>query len=192
VLHAFFVPAFRVKRDLVPGMYTSVWFRPTKEGTVDLFCAEYCGGISTMPDPKDPTKKLDLDPSKYSGHWAMITKTVVESPEAYADYLDKLDSGDPPEIRGKKLYAKKSCNTCHSVDGSPGTGPTWKGLFGSSHAIVGGATVKVDENYVTESILEPNAKVVAGFQSPSVMPTYKGQIRPKDIDAIIVYMKTLK
>jgi len=184
VLHALFVPAFRMKRDLVPGMYTSVWFQATATGEVDLFCAEYCGGKS--------------ESGTQNGHWAMLSKVLVHEQAEFDKWLDAL-AGPPSECQGQtdmpacwgqKLYTTKACVGCHTINGEKAAGPTWKGIWGRSEALTTGASVTVDENYVRESILEPQAKLVAGF-GPQ-MPTYKGILRDKEIDAIIAYMKTLK
>lgn len=186
VLHAFFVPELRTKRDIVPGMYTSVWFEATKPGEVDLFCAEYCGGKS-----KDQNGN-ELDPSQFKGHWAMLSKVTAESEADYQKYIDSLGGAKPPEERGRSLYEKKQCIGCHTIDGNKGVAPTWKGIWGRTEILSDGSKIVVDENYIRESILEPNAKIVQGYASPSVMPTYKGTLKDKDIDAIIAFMKTLK
>jgi cytochrome c oxidase subunit 2 len=186
VLHAFFVPGLRTKRDLVPGMYSSVWFEATQTGETDLFCAEYCGGKS-----KDQNgNELAFD--QFKGHWAMLSKVVIEEPAQYETYLESLGGNKPPAERGKSLYEKKQCIGCHTIDGSKGVAPTWKGIWGRTETMNDGTKVTVDENYVRESVLEPNAKIVQGYASPSVMPTFKGTLKDKDIDAIIAFMKTLK
>jgi cytochrome c oxidase subunit 2 len=186
VLHAFYIPEFRTKRDLVPGMYTSVWVQATEPGEVVLTCAEYCGGKS-----KDQNG-AELPFEQFKGHWAMQAKVVVESEEAYQKYQDGLGGNKPPEVRGRSLYEKKQCITCHTTDGSKGIAPTWKGLYGKTETLSDGKQIKVDENYIRESIYEPSAKIVQGYASPSVMPTFKGTVKDTDIDAIIAYMKTLK
>lgn len=175
VLHSFFVPAFRVKQDLVPGMYTQLWFNPTKIGTYDLFCAEYCG----------------------TGHSQMLAKVYVMSPEAFSRW-EKGDeeetttfaSTKSPEELGKDMYSKNGCAACHSIDGSAGVGPTFKALYGKNESLQDGTTIEVDENYLRESILIPQAKVVQGF-APS-MPSFKGILTDEEIDALIAYIKSLK
>lgn len=175
VLHSFFVPAFRVKQDLIPGRYTQLWFTPTKIGTFDLFCAEYCG----------------------TGHSAMLGKVIVLSPEAY-DIWEKgvaVDDGEavaslPPAELGEKLYKGKGCNACHSVDGSVVIGPSFKGLYERTGELEDGASYIADENYIRQSILEPQEQIVEGFQP--VMPSFKGILSDAEITAIIAYMKTLK
>lgn len=171
VIHSFFIPAFRVKHDVVPGQYSSLWFEATEVGDYDVYCTEYCG----------------------TAHSDMLARVKVLEPAAYDKWLE--ENADPskgltPQQFGEKLYAAKACMTCHSLDGSPKVGPTWKGIWGREAKLANGTTVQTDENYLRESILEPNAKVVAGF--PPVMPTYKGQINEKELLALIAYMKTLK
>jgi cytochrome c oxidase subunit 2 len=175
VLHSFFVPAFRVKQDLMPGRYTQLWFTPTKIGTFDIFCAEYCG----------------------TGHSKMLGKVIVLSPEAY-DIWEKgvaVDGGEavaslPPAELGEKLYKGKGCNACHSVDGSVVIGPSFKGLYERTGELEDGASYTADENYIRQSILEPQEQIVEGFQP--VMPSFKGILSDAEITAIIAYMKTLK
>jgi cytochrome c oxidase subunit II len=174
VLHSFFVPQFRVKQDLIPGRYTQLWFTPTKVGSFDLFCAEYCG----------------------TGHSKMLAKVIVLSPEAYDIWENGAQLEEGPAIAGltpaelgEKLYKEKGCNACHSVDGSVVLGPSFKGIFGRSGDLADGKTYAVDENYIRRSILEPQAQIVKGFQP--VMPSYKGILSDDDISALIAYMKTL-
>ena len=174
VIHSFFVPAFRVKQDLMPGRYTQLWFTPTKIGTFDIFCAEYCG----------------------TGHSKMLGKVIVLSPEAY-DIWEKgvaVDGGEavaslPPAELGEKLYKGKGCNACHSVDGSVVIGPSFKGLYEREGELEDGASYTADENYIMQSILEPQEQIVKGFQP--VMPSFKGILSDAEITAIIAYIKTL-
>ncbi|MCG3195844.1 MAG: cytochrome c oxidase subunit II [Candidatus Omnitrophica bacterium] len=170
VIHSLYIPAFRLKKDVVPGRYHTVWFNATAAGEYDLFCAEFCG--------KD--------------HSNMITKAVVHPPGEFEKWLEDASNflaKMPPHEAGEKLYKVRGCAQCHSIDGKANTGPTFKGLMGHEVALKGGTTIVVDENYIRESILEPNAKVVAGFQP--VMPTFKGRIKDEEITAIIEYLKTL-
>ncbi len=171
VIHSFFVPNFRMKMDVVPNRYTESWFEATEPGEYNLFCTEYCG----------------------KGHSEMIGKVKVLSEDAYKDWLASAANAGAdmtPEEYGAKLYKEKACFTCHSIDGSPLVGPSFKGVFGRTEKLNNGKSIKVDENYIRESILEPQAKVVDGFQP--VMPTYQGVLKDKDIDALIAYFKTLK
>lgn len=174
VIHSFYVPAFRVKQDVVPGRYTELWFNAPEPGESIIFCTEYCG----------------------TGHSDMLGKVIVHEQEDFENWLAANAGGGskpadmPPAEWGKELVQQWACTTCHSTDGSPSVGPTWQGVFGSQEQLADGSTVTVDENYIRESILEPNAKVVQGF--PPVMNTYKGQLNDEQINAIIEYIKSLK
>lgn len=167
VLHSVWIPNFRVKMDAVPGRYTDLWFTATEAGEFPLECAEYCG----------------------TSHSNMLSKVIVESQDAYDTYLSGCGKVDISAAGGKVLFEKKGCPTCHSIDGSPKVGPSMKALWGKDETLTSG-TVKVDENYLRESILEPQAKVVQGF--PPAMPTYKGQLSDDEITAMIEYIKSLK
>jgi len=171
VIHSFFVPEFRVKRDVMPGRYTKLWFTALETGEYDIFCAEYCG----------------------TSHSDMIATLYVHERGEFDAWLEKasnfLETMSPADA-GAMLYKQRGCKQCHSQDGSGGTGPTFLGVYGSTHALSDGSTIEVDENYVRESILEPQAKVRAGFEP--VMPTYQGRLKDAEIDAIIEFLKTLE
>jgi cytochrome c oxidase subunit II len=170
VIHSLYVPAFRIKRDVVPGRYSKEWFQATTPGEYDVFCAEYCG----------------------TGHSDMLAHVIVHPPGEFEQWLEKasnfLDTMTPVEA-GRKLYQVRGCQQCHSVDGTAKIGPSFKGIFGEPQALSNGSKVTVDENYIRESILEPQAKVVAGFEP--VMPTYQGRLKDPEIDALIQYIKSL-
>jgi cytochrome c oxidase subunit 2 len=171
VIHGFYVPDFRVKQDVLPNRYTVAWFQTLDVGEHNLFCSSYCG-------------------DKHSG---MITKVKVVSQYNYDRWLEannKPGAGMSMAAFGEKIYNSRGCASCHSVDGSANNGPTWKGLYGSMQPLSDGTKIKADENYIRESILEPNAKIVQGFQP--IMPTYQGLLKDVQIDALIAYMKTLK
>ena len=170
VIHSLYVPAFRIKRDVVPGRYNKAWFEATVPGEYQIFCAEYCG----------------------TGHSDMLAKAIVHRPGEFESWLRKASdflSTMTPEEGGRKLYKIHGCGQCHSTDGSPLTGPTFQGIFGHQVSLAGGGTVKVDENYIRESILNPAAKVVAGFEP--VMPTFQGRLEDKEITAVIQYINSL-
>jgi cytochrome c oxidase subunit 2 len=168
VIHSFYVPAFRVKKDVVPGRYTTIWFEATKPGTYHLFCAEYCG-----------TKHSQM------GGWV----TVLE-PVQYQNWLSGGATGESLASAGEKLFQQMACNTCH-LDRPGGRGPILSGVFGNPVTLQSGQTVTADETYIRESVLTPNAKIVAGFPSPSNMPTYQGQISEEALLQIIAYIKSL-
>ena len=166
VIHDFFVPAFRIKADVLPGRYVAIWFRATKPGRYHLFCAEYCG-------------------TRHSG---MTGEVIVMEPSEYQAWL----SGGAPEgslaSAGAKLFADLACNTCHRPD-AQGRGPVLDGLFGKTQSLQSGETVTVDESYVRESILNPSAKITAGFQP--IMPTFQGIVSEEQLLALIEYVKSL-
>jgi len=167
VIHSFYVPAFRVKRDVLPGSYASCWFEATRTGEFHLFCAEYCG----------------------TNHSRMVGKIVVMEPSEYADWLGGGTSKEPPAVAGERLFEELRCGTCHRPGGATGRCPPLAGLFGHEVKLTGGTTVMADENYLRESILRPSAKVVAGFQS--LMPSYDGQVDEEQLIQLITYIKSM-
>lgn len=170
VIHSFFVPAFRVKQDVVPGRYTALGFTADKLGEFNVFCAEFCGG----------------------GHSMMRATVKVVTPEEFEKWLTEESTGQTSlSDKGRALYAGKACIGCHSLDGSRVVGPSFKALWGKSEELQDGSKVAVDENYLRESILEPNAKIVKGFPA-GVMPAFKGQLTDEDVSALIEFIKTLK
>jgi cytochrome c oxidase subunit 2 len=173
VIHSLYVPAFRVKMDVVPGRYSTTWFEAVKPGDYTLFCAEYCG----------------------DQHSAMNSTVVVHEPGDFEAWLERKASEfqdlTPPEKGRETMRRKGGCFQCHSVDGTAKQGPTFQGLFGSQRTFVKGPPQTADENYIRESILEPNAKIRAGYEGV-IMNSYKGVLSDEEIDWIIEYIKTLK
>ena len=163
VIHSFYMPAFRVKQDVLPGRYTTQWFTPTKVGEYHLFCAEYCG----------------------TDHSRMIGKVVVMEPSDYQEWLAGSESGLSPVAAGEKLFNQFQCVVCHGQ-----RGPGLAGLYGSTVRLSDGSSVRAEENYIRESILNPNAKIVAGFYP--LMPTYAGQLTEEQVMELIAYIKSLK
>lgn len=170
VIHSLYIPSFRLKMDVIPGRYTSTWFEANEAGDYVLFCAEYCG----------------------TQHSKMLARVVVHPSGEFdrwlqnaANFMDKMT----PVEAGKLLHARRGCIQCHSVDGKAMTGPTFYQSFGSTQALASGESIVVDENYIRESILEPQAKVRAGYKP--VMPTYQGQLKNEEIAALIAYIKSL-
>jgi len=172
VIHSFFVPEFRVKMDALPNRYTIAWFEATKTGDYHIFCTEYCG----------------------KGHSEMLGNVKVLDESEYENWLveSKVDipKGMSLEEAGGKLYISKACNTCHSIDGSVGVAPSFKGIFGKTENLSDGSSLPIDENYLRKSILNPQAQVVAGYAP--VMPTYQNVLSDRQIDALIAYIKSLK
>src|SRR5918992_502737 len=166
VVHSFYVPAFRVKMDVVPGRYTAAWFEATKEGEFHLFCAEYCGTV----------------------HSGMIGRVVVMKPADYQRWLSGTTADEPPAAAGETLFNQRGCASCHALQ-SGAMGPSLRGLFGSRVKLQTGQIVVADEAYIRESILNPKAKIVAGYQP--IMPTFQGQIGEEQLHQLIAYIKTL-
>jgi len=165
VIHSFYVPAFRVKQDVLPGRYTVLWFRAIKPGTYHLFCAEYCG----------------------TQHSGMIGDIVVQEPAQYEAWMSGGSNG-PLSASGERIFAELGCATCHRTD-SQGRGPNLLGVFGKPVQLEDGRIVTVDENYVRESILDPGAKVVKGFKP--IMPTFQGLVSEEQLNALVAYVKSL-
>ncbi|MEO6419816.1 MAG: cytochrome c oxidase subunit II [Polyangiaceae bacterium] len=169
VLHSFYVPGARLKKDAVPGMYSTISFTPIKLGDMQVFCAEYCG----------------------TSHSGMLATIRVVTNEEYEKFLKEgagPEAGELPAAWGARLYKQNSCNTCHSTDGAKMPGPTWKGIWHRDEAMSDGTKLTIDENYIKESITKPQAKIVGGYTTV-VMPPFV--FNDKQIDAIIAYMKTL-
>lgn len=169
VIHGFFIPEYRLKQDILPGTYVTLWLEPRVTGTFHIFCTQYCG----------------------VGHSTMRGKLIVMPAAEYARWLA---GGAPPAgqslaASGKALAEKSGCLGCHTTTGAPSVGPSWKGLFGRKVHLAGGGTVTADEAYLRESIDDPGAKIVSGFQN--VMPTFKTVLSDEDVTRIIAYIKTL-
>jgi len=168
VIHSFFVPAFRVKQDAVPGRYTMTWFQATRPGTYHLFCAEYCGTL----------------------HSGMIGSVVVMEPAAYEAWLaGGGTSGVSVAAAGETVFQAQGCPTCHAPDGS-GRGPSLVGVFGSTVELRDGRRVVADEGYLRESVVNPQAKIVAGYEP--IMPTYQGLVDEEALMQLIAYIKSLQ
>lgn len=203
VIHSLFVPAFRAKKDVVPGRYNIMWFRATvaNEQVSEDKLEEAKAALGSQPWDYDLMQFtpegyefFDLYCTEYCGtnHSEMQTAVVVHKTQEDLDAWIKLKSsrGDvPPEDWGRQLYAQRGCIGCHSVDGTRRTGPSFQNLYGFPHPLSNGEEVIADANYIRESILNPKAKIVAGYQP--VMPSYQGQLSDDDIDSIIAWMKTL-
>ena len=168
VIHNFSIPAFRVKMDVMPGHYNTLWFRPTKTGKYHFYCSQYCGTNHAL-----------------MGGWV----TVME-PDEYTAWLAGSSGTNPnPVLAGEKLFAEKACITCHVADGK-GRAPSLNGVYGGQVRLADGSTVTADENYIRESILNPNAKIVAGYQP--LMPAFQGQLTEEQTLDLISYVKSLQ
>lgn len=190
VIHSFFVPDFRVKYDVVPGRFTTLWFEAKEPGTYQILCTEYCG----------------------TGHSIMRGEVIALEPAAFSRWLDQhggkskvaAEEYEPPwypgegvpsqpldlATQGEHVAAEKGCMRCHTADGTPHIGPTWAGLYMSTVPLEGGGSVVADDAYLTESIMDPEAKMHAGFAP--LMPSYLGRLRPAEVAAIVEYIRSLR
>jgi cytochrome c oxidase subunit 2 len=167
VIHDFFVPAFRVKMDVVPGRYNTLWFRATKPGKYHFFCSQYCG----------------------TEHALMGGYVTVQDPAEYAAWLADESGELNPVAAGEKLFTQLACVTCHLGNGT-GRGPSLHGVYGGRVLLADGSTITADDAYIRESILQPKAKIVAGFQP--VMPTFQGLVTEEQILSLTAYVKSLQ
>jgi cytochrome c oxidase subunit 2 len=167
VIHSLFFPYFRVKMDVVPNRYRTMWFQATKTGRFHIFCAEYCG----------------------TQHSGMIGWVEVMEPTDYQRWLAGGTEGSMAS-QGEKLFQKYACITCHTNDAT-GRGPVLAGLYNTNVMLSNDSVVKVDDNYIRESILNPQGKIVKGFATPSIMPTFQGQVSEDDLLKLLAYVKSL-
>jgi cytochrome c oxidase subunit II len=166
VIHDFFVPAFRVKKDVLPGRYTSLWFEPTQVGTFQLFCAEYCGAF----------------------HAGMIGSIVVQQPDEYERWLSGGASGESMEQTGAKIFQSNGCPTCHISDGT-GLGPSLVGVYGHPVKLTTGESMTADDKYLRECILTPTLRTVFGYKP--IMPSFQGQLSEEQINDLLAYLRIL-
>jgi cytochrome c oxidase subunit 2 len=166
VFHSFSIPAFRVKREAIPGRYTTVWFQATKTGTYDLFCTQYCG----------------------TEHSQMIGSVTVMTPEDYKAWTQSSTSGMSLAQNGERLFASMQCNACHNGTAAA-RGPSLAGVYGAKLALANGGDVYVDEAYLRQAILTPSQHITAGYAP--IMPTYQGQISEDGLIDLVEYIKTL-
>src|ERR1700678_400453 len=165
VIHSFYIPAFRIKQDVLPGRYTVEWFRATKPGVYHLFCAEHCG----------------------TQHSGMVGNIVVQEPAQYEAWMNGGSTG-PLSASGEKMFGELGCATCHRSD-AQGRGPNLQGVYGQPVQLEDGRTVTADENYLRECILDPGAKRVKGFQP--IMPTFQGLVSEEQVNALVAYIKSM-
>ena len=167
VIHDFFVPAFRTKADVIPGKYQTIWFEATKPGRYHLFCAEYCG----------------------MNHSGMTGSVIVMEPREFDDWLSGNTGNTTPVAAGQQLYQTLGCASCHGEEGQGGRGPTLAGVFGKEQDLQSGQRVTVDEGYLRESIVNPQAKLAVGFGP--IMPTFQGQVSEDQLVQLIAFIKSL-
>lgn len=174
VIHSFYIPAFRVKKDVVPGRYTVLSFTATKPGMYPLFCAEYCG-----------------DQHSYMVGRVLVVETMEEYRQALAEAAKlEQETAETMAAFGARVFDRGGCNQCHSIDGSAKVGPTFKGVYGRQEVLSTGETITVEDNYIRQSIIEPNSQIVQGY-GPQ-MPSFAGRFNEQQTTALIEYLKTLK
>ena len=167
VIHSFSIPAFRVRHDVIPGHYDTLWFTATKAGRYHLFCTEYCG----------------------NQHAGMIGWVDVMEPREYANWASGGGAGGTLAEQGQQLFQQNGCSTCHQME-QQGRCPILKGIYNKPVQLADGRTVIADDAYLRESILDPNAKIVNGFE-PNIMPNFKGQLSEENVIQLIAYVKSL-
>jgi cytochrome c oxidase subunit II len=212
VLHDFFIPNFRIKQDVVPGMYTSVWFEARVPGKHQVFCSQYCGTshsgmlaklivlddqqwkdwlagkkLGNIPDATDVVNQQVTQ-----NETPNIQRTTAQTQEDHVSNAQAATTLKPMTLaqQGKNLFEVKGCASCHSVDGTSKIGPTQKGIYGHMVVLSDGSKVMRDENYIRESIEQPNAKIVKGYTA--VMPTFQGLVSETEMNALVAYIKSLK
>ena len=166
VIHSFFVPAFRVKQDVVPGRYTGAWFKPTKAGEYHLFCSQYCG----------------------THHSGMIGRVVVMEPVDYERWLNNGATGETIARAGERLFRDRGCSGCHGAN-SKFHAPPLENLYGKPRPLATGEMITADERYLRDSIFIPGKEVAAGYEN--IMPSYAGQLSEEEIMQVITYLKSL-
>lgn len=167
VIHSLFVPAFRIKRDVLPGSYATCWFEATRTGEFHLFCAEYCG----------------------TNHSRMAGSVVVMEPAEYEAWLGGGQANESPAVAGKRLFEELRCVNCHMPEAGPVRGPPLQNVYGHEVILKRGQTMTADENYLRESILRPGAKVVNGYEP--IMPSFDGQVDEEQLIQLIAFIKSL-
>lgn len=192
VLHSLYIPAYRIKEDAVPGMETHLWFLPDELGSYDLFCTEYCGvGHSAMITKVEVVPQQDFD-DWYSGNKEQ-TEAKEEKKEGDIKHGKKAVETEKPAHEGAELIQVKGCTACHTTDGTPKVGPTFKGIFGKKETVVRDGKEReiiVDEAFIKQTLQHPEIDRVKGF--PPIMPSQQGLLTDEQINTIIIFIKTLK
>ncbi len=182
VIHSLYVPAFRLKQDVLPGRYTSLWFNVTHPGTYDVYCAEYCG----LSHSHMRARIVALDARDYA-RW--LDGETLPQVIAAGARLPRAPEEDLAAL-GREVAVRNGCFSCHTVTGEPYLAPTWRGLYGSSVELSDGRRVIADGAYLTQSIMQPEIQVVRGYEP--VMPSYHGILGAADVGAIVEYIRSLR
>lgn len=184
VIHSFYVPAFRMKHDVLPGRYTSLWFQATKPGRYHLFCAEYCGTSHSMM----LGSVVVMEPAQYQAWLKENSTPNAVLPDQTPTEMAGKGPADPMAVRGEALFQSRGCNGCHGANAHV-VAPALRGVFGNTVQLASGETITADEQYVMESILDPQAKVVAGYEP--IMPTFQGLLSTEELAQLVTYVKYL-
>lgn len=182
VIHSLFIPAFRVKQDLLPGRYTEMWFEAQKAGAYDVYCAEYCG----LNHSRMRATVVVLEPSDYERYLEGVIPAEVQEAEAGNSAVGEEELS---EI-GRRVAVRAGCFACHTVSGQSHIAPSWRGLYGSVRELADGRRIRADEAYLTRSMMEPEREVVRGFDS--VMPSFRGVLDASETAAVVEYIRTLR
>lgn len=185
VIHSFYIPEFRIKKDVLPGQVTTVWFEAREPGTASLYCAEYCGTEHSL-------MRADvhvLSPADYAERLRRLEPLVLPGPDDAVGAGQRAEGPVTLASMGERVAVAHGCLRCHTTDGTPHLGPTWAGLLGSTVRLQGGGSVLADEAYVTESMMDPRVKLHAGFAA--IMPSYQGRIGAPETGAIIEFIRAL-
>jgi cytochrome c oxidase subunit 2 len=186
VIHSFFVPALRLKQDALPGRYTQTWFEAKQPGRYEIFCAEYCGlSHSAMLG-----ELVVMPPAEFDAWVAEQRRGISVAQDSAPGPGEPVRPASSLVEEGRRVASEQGCLKCHSIDGTRHIGPTWTDLYGRDERLATGKTVHADEGYLTKSMMDPSADLVAGYQN--VMPTYQGKLSPPDAAAIVEFIKSLR
>jgi cytochrome c oxidase subunit 2 len=186
VIHSFYVPSFRIKQDVLPGRYTQTWFKATQVGKFQVLCAEMCGvGHSAML-----AEVVVMPQAEFDAWLADQRRGIPQAQDSAPVAADAPNAAGSLLAQGKAASERYECFKCHTTDGTQHIGPTWLDLYRKQERLSDGRTVVADEGYLTESMMDPNAKLVAGYQA--VMPTYQGKMSPPEVAAVLEYIKSLR
>jgi cytochrome c oxidase subunit 2 len=185
VIHSFYVPALRMKQDVIPGRYTTMWFNADKPGTYPIYCAEYCG----VSHSRMRGELVVLSDDEYEAWLGGSEAQAVAERSAHPEAIDDVSGADLPS-RGRAVAIRRACFACHTDDGQRHIGPTWRGLYMSRVSLTDGRVVTADEAYLTKSMMEPRADIVVGYKP--IMPTYHGILEEPETAALVEFIKTLR
>lgn len=186
VIHSFYVPQFRVKQDALPGRYTQTWFQAEQPGRYEIFCAEYCGlGHSAMLG-----QVVAMPAAEFDRWMAEQHRGIAAAQDGSTVAGEPVLVGSSVIDQGRKVASEQGCMKCHAVDGSRHIGPPWNDLYLKNEKLQDGKTIVADEGYLTKSMMDPGAQLVAGYQN--VMPSYQGRLSPPEVASVVEYIKSLK